>query len=256
MKSRMTFHEFGKQNRKTIILIHPSIVMWDYFEYVIPLLDKDYHVVVPSLPGYDPDRRDDFTSVEEIATEMEKWIKSRGITEVECVYGCSMGGSIVIRLLANARIAIRHAVIDGGITPYRLPWIITRLIAVKDFLLISMGKLGGIKLLEKAFSTDNLSGEDVQYAAKVLKMISYKTIWRTFESCNNYSMPPVIKNNCPCVEYWVAEAEVKDRKADIQYVKSAFPNTKFRLIKNVGHGGLAPFQPEKFVRGIRAVCKQ
>ena len=34
----MTFHEFGKDNEKIIILIHPSIVMWDYFEYVIPLL--------------------------------------------------------------------------------------------------------------------------------------------------------------------------------------------------------------------------
>ena len=252
----MTFHEFGKDNEKIIILIHPSIVMWDYFEYVIPLLERDYHLIVPSLPGYNPDRKDNFTSVEEIASDIEVWLKNRGIKEVECVYGCSMGGSIVTRMLANARVIIKHAVIDGGIAPYKLPWIVTRIIAVKDFLLISLGKVGGIKILEKAFSTDTLSEEDIKYAAKVLKMISYKTIWRTFESCNNYSMPMIVKEVCPCIEYWVAEAEVKDRKADISYIKKVFPKTKFRLIKNVGHGGLAPFNPEKLERGIRKICNR
>ena len=250
----MTFYEYGKENDRTIVLIHPSIVMWDYFEYVIPLLDKDFHLVIPSLPGYNPDRKDDFTSVEEIAAEIEAWLMNHSIPEVECAYGCSMGGSIVTRMLANARIKFKNAVIDGGITPYQLPWIVTRVIAIKDFLLISAGKFGGIKLLELAFSTDKLSKEDIEYASKVLKMISYKTIWRTFDSCNNYSMPIIVREVCPNIEYWVAEEEVKDRKTDIAYIKKVFPKTRFRLIKNVGHGGLAPFKPEKFARGIRKVC--
>ena len=37
----MTIHEFGKENKETIILIHPSAVKWDYFENVIPLLEKE-----------------------------------------------------------------------------------------------------------------------------------------------------------------------------------------------------------------------
>ncbi len=91
-----------------------------------------------------------------------------------------MGGSIVFRMLADNKLNIQSAVIDGGITPYQLPWLITRFIAIKDFLLITAGKIGGAKLLEKAFSTDDLSEDDIQYAAQVLKMISAKTIWRTF----------------------------------------------------------------------------
>ncbi len=70
----MTIHEFGQENDKTIVLIHPSIVMWDYFAYVIPLLEKEYHLIIPALPGYDPDAKDDFTSVEEISSELEKWL--------------------------------------------------------------------------------------------------------------------------------------------------------------------------------------
>ena len=32
----MTIHEFGKENSRVIVFIHPSVVMWDYFEYVVP----------------------------------------------------------------------------------------------------------------------------------------------------------------------------------------------------------------------------
>ena len=250
----MTIHEFGKENEKAIVLIHPSIVMWDYFEYVIPLMEDQYHLIIPALPGYDPDVKSDFTSVEEISSELEKWLVGNGLDHMECLYGCSMGGSIVIRMLANNNVRIKNAVIDGGITPYQLPWIVTRLIAAKDFLLICLGKLGGAKLLEKAFSTDELSKEDVEYAAKVLKMISAKTIWNTFESCNNYSMPEDIHSECMHIEYWVADKEVKDRKSDIAYTKRVFPHVSIREIANVGHGGLAPFNPERFARYIKDTC--
>lgn len=171
----MTIHEYGKENEKVVILIHPSIVMWDYFENVIPLMEGEYHLVIPALPGYDPDEKRNFTSIEEIAAELEKFLTQKKLTEISCVYGCSMGGAVVTRMLADNRLNIGSAVIDGGITPYHLPWFITRVIALRDFLMVSMGKIGGIKLLEKAFGTDDYSEEDLQYALKVLDMISVKT---------------------------------------------------------------------------------
>ncbi len=27
----MTYHEYGKENEKVIMLIHPEVVMWDWF---------------------------------------------------------------------------------------------------------------------------------------------------------------------------------------------------------------------------------
>lgn len=157
-------------------------------------------------------------------------------------------------MLADDRLKIKSAVIDGGITPYHLPRFITRFIALRDFLMVSMGKIGGIKLLEKAFDTDDYSDEDLRYVVKVLDMISAKTIWRTFDSCNNYSMLEPVKTDCEKVEYWFSESEVKARKLDIAYIRKTFPQARFRKIKNVGHGGLASLYPEKLVKGIKFVC--
>ncbi len=139
----MTVHEFGKENGDVVVLIHPSAVMWDYFEHVIPLLRDRFHLILPALPGYDETAPDeDYTSVEQIATELAGWLDANGCRQVACLYGCSMGGSVVLRMLADEKVDIQNAVVDGGITPYRLPWIVTRLIAVRDFLLVCIGRWG------------------------------------------------------------------------------------------------------------------
>jgi hypothetical protein len=84
----MKIHEFGTENENVFVLIHPSLVMWDYFENVIPLLEKHYHLVIPALPGYDPDSFSDYTSVEKIAKELGDWLLAHGHSEICGVYGC------------------------------------------------------------------------------------------------------------------------------------------------------------------------
>lgn len=232
------------------MLIHPSAVMWDYFERVIPLLEVQYHLVVPALPGYDEEQSGDYTSVEEIAAELAGWLRERGHHQVYALYGCSMGGSVVIRMLADQGVHVERAFIDGGITPYQLPYLVTRLIAVRDFLMVSMGKFGGMRLLERAFSTGEYSEENLAYVAKVLNFMSYRTIWRTFESCNNYRMPRQPLSLQTEVQYWYAQAEEKDRAWDIRYVKRILPGTEFVMLEGVGHGGLALEKPEEFARRV------
>ena len=251
----MTVYEYGRENDSVLVLIHPSAVMWDYFDYVVPFMKDKYHLIIPALPGYDEKQSGAFTSVEEIAKDLADWLLAHNVQRVSCIYGCSMGGSIVARFLADNRVKADNAVIDGGITPYRLPWIITRFIAVRDFLMVYMGKLGGLKLLQKAFSTDEYSDDDLKYISKVLKFMRAKTIWRTFESCNNYKMPEITKSDCKNIEYWCAEAEQKSRKSDIEYIKNKFPQTKFKVFENLGHGGLAALKPELMASELKRLIE-
>ena len=242
----MTIHEFGKENKETIILIHPSVVKWDYFENVIPLLEKNYHLLVPALPGYDFDNDNDFTSVEQIASDLNNWIKAKGFTEIYAVYGCSMGGSVALMVALGQKVRIQHCVIDGGITPYQLPWIETRFIALKDYLMMMIGRAGGVALLEKAFATDDYSKEDLQYVADVLRHCSSKTLWRTFESCNNYKVPDPVPKIDTHIHYWYAKNEEKERKNDIAYIRRRLPQTEFEVLPELGHGGLVLLRPELF----------
>lgn len=252
----MTIHEYGAGNEKTIVLIHPSVVMWDYFEYIIPLLEEKFHLIIPALPGYDEKNpKQAFTSIENIADNLAEWLITHNIQTVDLFYGCSMGGSVVLRVIAEQKITVKSAVCDGGITPYQLPWIATRLIAVRDFLMIAIGKLGGLRLLEKAFSTDEYSKEDLKYVAKVFKFISYKTIWRTFESCNNYSMPQNIPTYGGRLQYWYGDKETKDRAWDMKYVKANFPCAEFIKLKDMGHASMASLHPKEMAERLESLAE-
>ena len=230
---KVNIHEFGKENKEVILLIHPSVVKWDYFENVIPLLEKKYHLVIPALPGYDFEDDSDFSSVEQIASELNDWLKTKRFTEIYAVYGCSMGGSIALMVTLGQLMPIKHCIMDGGITPYQLPWLVTRLIALKDYLMMMIGRAGGVKFLEKAFATDDYSKEDLQYVADVLKHSSRKTLWRTFD-----------------IHYWYAEGEEKERKMDIEYMKCNFPKTEFEILPKLGHAGLVLLNPKLFTAMI------
>ena len=92
----MNINEFGKENNEIILLIHPSVVKWDYFENVIPLLQEKYHLLIPALPGYDFENDSDFTSVEQIASELNDWLSTICYRNLYAVYVCSMGESIAL----------------------------------------------------------------------------------------------------------------------------------------------------------------
>jgi len=244
----MVIHEYGEQNPESILLIHPSLVTWDYFENVIPLLEKQFHLLIPALPGYNLNDDSEFSSVEKIASELADDIRRKGIREVKTVYGCSMGGSIVLRMAVDGKLKVRNYIMDGGITPYQLPWILTRLIALRDFGRMALGKLGGEKIIVKAFSSSQYSKEDLQYVATIFRHCTYKTLWNTFDSCNNYTMPKETMRFSGKVYYWYAEKERRARDLDLKYMKKFVPDTVFRCFEGMDHGDMALFYPERMAQ--------
>jgi pimeloyl-ACP methyl ester carboxylesterase len=240
----MRIYEYGLTNTETILLIHPSLVTWDYFEYVVPLLEKDHHLLIPALPGYDLKDRSEFSSVEQIASELADEILKKGIHEVKAIYGCSMGGSIALRMAADGILKAQNYIMDGGITPYQLPWILTRFIALRDFGMMALGKLGGEKAIVKAFSSTQYSEEDLKYVADIFRHCTYKTLWNTFDSCNNYQMPKETMRFPGKIHYWYAGKERKARDWDLKYMKKFIPDTVFKCFEGMDHGEMALFYPE------------
>ena len=243
----MTIHEFGKENEDILVMIHPLGVWWTTFEFVRTTLEKHYHLIIPALPGHDPEKpHTDFTSVEDIDEFLTEWLLKNGYSHVKCLYGCSMGGGLVIRMLADNRIKCDFAVIDAGMTPYQLPKPVTYMIGVRDFLMTLMGKYGSIKMLSSVFDPSKYSKEDLLYIKTCLSSLSAKTIWRGFYSANNYSMPDNIREPDCKIQYWYGDEEAKERGWDIEYVKKIYPKTVFVENKGQDHAEFFSLHPEEF----------
>lgn len=238
-------HEFGKENGKILLMLHGSCMSWDMYEESVQMLEKKYHIIIPALPGYDFDTDTDFTSIEHISEYLENWLLKKGYTEIDGIYGLSMGGSLVIRFLADNRVKVKRAIIDAGITPYDYPWLITRLIAVRDYLMIRLGQ-SSRKILNLAYSPERYTEEGVDYLYQAMCHMSRKTIWRTFESCNNYSMPEKIPKTDTKITYWYGSLEKKARKPDIAFVSRTYPETVFEEVEGMEHGEFCMMYPKQF----------
>ena len=245
----MTIHEVGNPESPKILLLHCACMTWEMFEYAAKELSKSHHVIIPAMPGYDLETDDEYTSVERIAADIEEWFSEKGYSAIDILYGLSMGGSIAIRMLANSKIKIRKAIIDGGITPYPYPKIISYIIGVRDFLMIEWGKHSR-KALEMAYPPEKYGDDGVDYMYKVMRHMTAGTIWNTFYSCNNYSMPKGKIATATNLEYWYGENEKKARKQDLEYVKSKFLDVEFKEFPKMDHAELAAIHADEFVKNL------
>lgn len=251
MIEEFQIHEFGEENKKILLMLHGSCMSWDMYEESISILKNNYHVIIPALPGYDFDRDTDFTSIEQICTYMENWLIQKGYAEIDGIYGLSMGGSLVIRFLADNCVKVKSAIIDAGITPYDYPWLVTRVIAVRDYLMLRLGQ-SSRKMLELVYSPERYTEEGISYLYRALCHMSRKTIWRTFESCNNYSMPDRIPKLDTEITYWYGSLEKKARKLDIAYVRKTYPETVFEEVEGMEHGEFCMMYPKAFAEKVSA----
>lgn len=231
-------HVLGKEHDRVIVMIHGTGMSWNMLMNSAEILQKEYCVVLVSVPGHDPDTIEEFTSVEQIAREIETGLIEMGHSSVDLLYGLSMGGGIAIRILADNRLSVKHAVIDAGITPYEMPWIATRLILVKDFLMMEWGKHSKWAL-SLAFPAKEYTQEGLDCMYQVLRHMTPRTIWRVYNSTDNYSMPVTFPELDTSIEYWYGSREEKDRRLDIQYVQNHIPNIRFRKIDGMMHGQYA-----------------
>ena len=86
--------------------------------------------------------------------------------------------------------------------------------------------------------------------AKIFRHCTYKTLWNTFDSCNNYKMPKKTMRFTGKVHYWYAEKECKARDWDLKYMTKFVPDTVFKCFKGMDHGDMALFYPERMAREL------
>jgi pimeloyl-ACP methyl ester carboxylesterase len=243
-------HVLGEEHDMIIVMIHGTGMSWDMLMNSAEILKEKYCVVLVSVPGHDPKTTEEFTSIEQIADEIETGLIEMGRSSVDLLYGLSMGGGIAIRILADNRLSIEHAVIDAGITPYEMPWIATRLILVKDFLMMEWGKHSKWAL-SLAFPAKEYTQEGLDRMHQVLRHMTPRTIWHVYDSTDNYSMPATFPALETSIEYWYGSREEKDRKLDIQYVQKHIPGVQFRKIDGMMHGQYASVFAADFAEDIK-----
>lgn len=244
--------EYGKERERTLLFL-PCTAEPDWaFTDAVTLLAQEFHVLQVIYDGHGG-TGEDFVSVEKTVNEITDWLQGRGITRLDAAYGCSLGGACLTRLLALGELPVKRAIIDGGITPYQLPYLIRKLLLARDMLSFKLAA-NNRKILEAAFPPERftLPGRDhkKEYDAieAYLKTYSDQTIRNIFWSGNNYVLPKTPAKIGTKITYWYGDEEKKDRRSNIRFIKHYFPQARIHGIPKMAHAELVMIYPEEFCR--------
>ena len=130
----MQILEHGQNHPQTLLFFPCTAEPVWAFEATIALLSQRRHVFQVVFDGHQPEYPGDFTSVEQTVDEVTAYLKNYGIDRLDAAYGCSLGGACLTRLLALDEISVGRAIIDGGITPYQMPYLLRSLHLAVDVL--------------------------------------------------------------------------------------------------------------------------
>ena len=252
----MQILECGREHRETLLFFPCTAEPVWAFADTIAVLSQRWHIFQVVFDGHQPEYPGDFTSVEQTVDEVTQYLNVHGISHLDAAYGCSLGGACLTRFLALGKIPVERAVIDAGITPYRMPLILRRLACLRDnlgFRLIAKSR----KVLETVYPPERwtMPGRDpvkeYDALAAYLKTYSKRTVRNIFWSANNYTLPTKPAEMGCQITYWYGEEEKQARHSNICFIKQYFPRAQLHEIPKMDHAELVMMYPQEFCRYMK-----
>lgn len=81
---------------------------------MIPYLERYFYVVCISYDGFDENEEATFPTMLEETEKIESYVKKRFQGHVCCIYGCSLGGSLVGLLAQRYQISFEHGILGSS----------------------------------------------------------------------------------------------------------------------------------------------
>ena len=110
----MDFHIYDVPEKPTLLLLPGLGVSHEIFFPLIELLKEDFHIVTADIDGFLRGKPSRFTSVDDQAAQVNRYVLENLGGRLEVAYGLSLGGKILSRMLERDEIVIDHAIMDAA----------------------------------------------------------------------------------------------------------------------------------------------
>ena len=111
----MNYIEYGKAHNEVIVLLHGGGLSWWNYREVAEKLASNYHIILPILDGHAQSDAD-FTTIEDNAAEIINFINEKYSGSVLLIGGLSLGGQILLEILAQRSDICQYALIESALT--------------------------------------------------------------------------------------------------------------------------------------------
>lgn len=237
--------ESGSKDAPAIVFIHGGGIsgwMWDHCVAQL----KDYHCLVPDLPEHGNSSGIGPITIEDCARKVAELIRAKAPGGRAHVVGHSLGGQILVKLLATEPGVIDHAVVSSALLrPLPLPGL-TSLVA-RASLPLARGRYFQ-KLQAQSY---HIPAEDFETYYRDSLKITSRALGRILYENSAFRLPAGFPGVTVPTLALAGQKELKVVHDSVRDLTSAIPNSRGYLITDADHGYIFK-EPEKFAGIVRA----
>ena len=108
----MQFHEFGRNDGRTLMVMHGMICDWRKFRELFMPLEQEFRVIYPAMNGC-YDGAPDFRSFADECSELEQYLTEEHGGRLDGAVGVSQGATLTAILASRGAVSVGKAVLDG-----------------------------------------------------------------------------------------------------------------------------------------------
>ena len=258
----MQFQVIGEKGNPVVVMLTGSFCPGECLEYIYSKM-KEFYIVIPTYNGHYKNSKD-FTTRENEAKEIRKYLCGLGIDEIHMIYGQSMGSEVgmeLYRQLSKEGIKVYNLFWDGApmiklSVPYKAFMRFKFGMMIKMFRDRSIDEAMSMKFL-KQFAGDKINSLKpmIESLVSVSTFITKKTLKNEVECCYTFDFPELDAEMQKRTYFFYGEDE-KAYKLCCRFVEKAYPNANYRIEKGHGHMSYSCDFTDEYVSWLKKILDE
>ena len=240
----------GTGGKPTLLLLPGLGVSYQIFFPLIELLKEEFRIYVFQVDGFTLGRLTRFDSVDGQAGRVIDFIRSQCGGRVDCVYGLSLGGKRLSRVLERNEVTIDHAILDAAPLLPLPRWLEGPLRYYQSFNVWTCYHWTGFwRFVFHSHYFDVLLDE----CRKVFPFGGRRSVLDGYKSVYTNKLEAIYGAD---IHFWYGTKESFVAKPQAEHLLKLCPSAHIEVFKGMNHGQLLVDHPDEVARRIKNDAKR
>ena len=243
----MKFYTYREADKPKLLLIPGLGVSHEIFLPLIDLLKKQFSIITVDNDGFIIGQQSQFTSVDDQAVQIIKYVQENIGGKLDVAYGLSLGGKILSRILERNEISIDHAIMDAAPLLPLPRWSVDPLRYYQSFNVWTCYHWTGFwRFVFHSHYMDVLLDE----CLKVWPYGKGKAVRDGYKSVYTTKLESITGND---IHFWYGTKEAFVAKPQVEHLLKLHHDTHVEVFPKMNHGQLLVDHPDEVAKRINKI---
>ena len=247
----MIIHEYGADQKDTIILLHGGGLSWWNYREVAELLQREYHIVLPILDGHANSDRP-FITIEDNASEIISFIDEHLNGSVLLICGLSLGGQILLEMLSQRGNLCSFALVESAaVIPSKMTNALIAPVFGSSYSLIRSRKFARMQ-----FQTLHIKPDFFEDYYHDTCQIKKQDLIAFLKANTSYKLKDTVRGASAQIHIYYGEKETGEIRKSAEAICREIPSCKLHCLKGLYHGEFSMNHADRYADAIRQIIHE